>query len=485
VADAAQPSADNDVKLDEEICYIRANPTGRPGVVEQVIPNVERIYRYGTEYSTAISFRLYIKEGINAPTWVDITDANNYRITWKSDEVTFTHNNLSLSTDKLKEVAPKESIWARIERKWTDGEFYPIDEVKIDIIESPYAIDLDEDFHAFHLSAMDVANTELMPAINLSVYNGTKIISLANTHVRFSTEAENLMADDELVIVLNNIEKVDPNADGYVKTNNNEQLNLIYGHYRFTNATIANGTIKFIYKQKNEELAHATFTAIRSRDGANGTPGAPGANAYTLSLSNDMDVVAYNNAGQPVSSFPVTTTATRHFGGGSVDAGDEDGGLGTITLECKSEGWTQRVDGVGDWSYDDASDTLTIYSCPRDGEFLFSWIEDGVTYDSETFTIRRIESNVDYDLVIPQTVFNTSVAGGTIGISVLKKSSTTTTLTAPDNDISIYRNSVDDNNLITDWSAERYEKNQTTPIKYILTSKDKMITWDEESVEFV
>lgn len=215
-----------------------------------------------------------------------------------------------------------------------------------------------------------------------------------------------------------------------------------------------------------------------------------GVDSYMLSLDNDVDVIVYNNAGTLISKLPITVTASRYIGhtistDGVVDISPPNSD-DWCTYEESGKGWYTKENGV-----------LTIKELPAnysEGNFTFVWSgsgSDATIYDQTKFSLKKIVSTVDYDLIIPQTVFNSSQSDGEYTISVLKKSENgTQTLYGPGDELKLYKGNSEvgkvggSGNNKDNWDTQGYKQNDTTPIKYTLKSTDGSIIWDEEVIEF-
>jgi hypothetical protein len=159
---------------------------------------------------------------------------------------------------------------------------------------------------------------------------------------------------------------------------------------------------------------------------------------YTLTLSNDADVVAISNqTNSHVGDLPVVSIS-RWVG----DLSKED--LGVVTCTAPS-GWTKNTH----YSFDkvDGYYTLTIIGVPDSflkGNFTFVWKESSsatTSYASKSFSLAVVSSLVDYEFKFDQTVFNSSRESGSYTFKVLKKDSNgTTELTASSSEIGVYLN---------------------------------------------
>ena len=132
---------------------------------------------------------------------------------------------------------------------------------------------------------------------------------------------------------------------------------------------------------------------------------------------------------------------------------------------------------------DDAYKTLTIEIKALPEKFTSGTMvitAPGISSSlSKTFTLRTINSDKDYDLLVPH-VINTS-AEYNLQVKVRKKTrDNITTLQAKNDDTSI-KLTIDN---AEKWTAT-VAAGSTTPIKVKLTSTDGTITWDEEIIEVV
>ena len=231
-----------------------------------------------------------------------------------------------------------------------------------------------------------------------------------------------------------------------------------------------------------------------------------GVDSYTLSLDNDMDTIVQTSSGTWISG-QLTVTATG-YAGHDQKTGLSSGNIGEISLTAP-DGWTE------DTHYTFANNTLTLNPAGEDepkgvpddfveGKFIFQWKEGNDIYAEKTFSLKKITSLADYDLVIPQVVYNSSQSGGTVTINVLKKSqegTITISSSTTDTNIKLYQKS-ENGYKESDWSVS-YDQGRTEEIHFVLASADgelddaddsgfaafaeeklPTIVWDEEVVEF-
>ena len=232
-----------------------------------------------------------------------------------------------------------------------------------------------------------------------------------------------------------------------------------------------------------------------------------GVDSYTLSLDNDMDTIVQMSNGDWISG-EITVTATG-YKGHTQKTGLSSGNFGEISLKSVPSSWTENQ------HYTFTNNTLkfnpTGESNPKgvpggftEGEFVFQWKDGDNIYAEKTFSLKKITSLADYDLVIPQVVYNSSQSSGTITINVLKKTqSGTQTLTSAtaDTSIKLYQKS-GEKYKPSDWSIG-YAQYREDEIYFVLASADgeldtadsggyatfktgktPSIIWDEETVEF-
>ena len=207
--------------------------------------------------------------------------------------------------------------------------------------------------------------------------------------------------------------------------------------------------------------------------------------SYTLSLSNDADIVAISNqTDAPVGELP-TVVVSRWVG----DLSKDTESLGVVTCDTPS-GWTEGTHysfGVVDGYY-----TLAITSIPTSffkGNFTFVWKETSsatTSLASKTFSLTAVASLVDYEFKFDQTVFNSSHEAGTYSFRVLKKDNTGTTELEPNNadGIEVYCNGVPFTKWGKDMEGVQYNLDETDKRTYVLKDAAGMV-WDTEVVEFV
>lgn len=227
-----------------------------------------------------------------------------------------------------------------------------------------------------------------------------------------------------------------------------------------------------------------------------------GEGSHTLVLDNDSDTVVQTSAGEWIGDN-ITVVATGYIGPHKETGlgGEKDIGVISVTPPT---GWTINT------HYTFSNNTLTINPSKipanfSNGVFTFYWKDStgDTTYGEKVFSLTKTTSLVDYDLVIPQTVYNSTESGGTVAIKVLKKTKdgTTTLTSAGSEPIKIYQKSNSSNTYreLTSWGVS-YTKEQKDSIHIVLASNDGSLTkvdgsysgfgqapsifWDEEVIEF-
>ena len=229
---------------------------------------------------------------------------------------------------------------------------------------------------------------------------------------------------------------------------------------------------------------------------------------YTLSLDNDYDTIVRDTNGVWISTAQIEVHASGYEG----QTLNNDGHI-TVSAQGLSEDC---------YSWDLSNQLLTIkpQDLPSDfneATFTFTWREDstgvgyGIIRDTTTFKIRTITSIADYDLLIPQTVYNTSSNNSIINVQVQKKSNGgTEILDSPSDDtsIAVYLKNItttdndgDPTTIITYtkqdiWNVEIGERAKHIVLgsadgdvieegKTIGNGNEPSIIWDEEVIEFV
>ena len=278
------------------------------------------------------------------------------------------------------------------------------------------------------------------------------------------------------------------------------------------------------YLWNYERIAKDDGTYIYTDAVAIGRYGKDGTNAYSLSLDNDYDSVVYTNNGDCISEFPIKVEARKYYGSSNQSYGTvflkyskNNGSFSTLT---SNEVYTSSNIGSFFSFYqmaDSKGAILEIKRLPSDFQemsFVFEWHSSSnassSTYDKNTFKLKKVTALADYDLVFPQTVYNTTDTSD-ISFTVLKKSvnGTTTLTTAPidsttgsENEVVAYYKKISNNDItykkISNWSEVSKDDLKTSSV--VLTSADgagvtvasysaftpaPSITWDEETIEFV
>lgn len=202
-----------------------------------------------------------------------------------------------------------------------------------------------------------------------------------------------------------------------------------------------------------------------------------GTSQYSISLNSDSDVIVFSEeTGEPLGGYP-TIRASTFFG-----AAEETDGYFVATAEgCLLDNGTEE----GTDELNNREVTLKSIN-GSSGKINFSWWPNGVDEEpllTKTFTVTKIISNIDYDLIIDKAVINLdNIDDRKVNITVLKKTSEgTQTLTEADDIINLYRDNSTD--PITSW--EDIEITETT--KFIIKGEieNREITFDEEIIETV
>lgn len=158
---------------------------------------------------------------------------------------------------------------------------------------------------------------------------------------------------------------------------------------------------------------------------------------YTLSLDNDFDIVVKQPDETWLSTDDIVVTATGYDGRQlQENIRVKITPYGTIPGE---EGSTEKINwsGICEGLETDGtiiSNELTIHPSKlpitfQEATFTFEWLlKDGspdgdyIPLDTKKFTLKAITSIADYDLVIPQTVYNASSNDQSVNVWVRKKS---------------------------------------------------------------
>ena len=212
-----------------------------------------------------------------------------------------------------------------------------------------------------------------------------------------------------------------------------------------------------------------------------------GRDSYALALDNDFDVAVKLSSGDYLvdSSNKITVTATRY-------RGEDLCNIGSVRCLAPSG---DAIDSTDSNPYYFSGSTLTIQSIPANmsfpAYFTFEWLDaKGDKITSKKFTLNTVTSLVDYDLIIPQTVFNNTNTSDNpmISVSILAKTKDGTSIISNAADaatagVGIYY-STNLTSRITDWSQITYNSSSTS-IELVLKSIDGTLVWDRETIEFV
>lgn len=218
---------------------------------------------------------------------------------------------------------------------------------------------------------------------------------------------------------------------------------------------------------------------------------AEGADALTMLLSNDSDIIVRNNLGAIVGDLPTTDVFVLR-GATPVEGAN-------ITL-TPPDGFVQGVEGEEgvDTHYTFDGKKLTINNLPEGftaGAFTFEYADTGI---SKTFPLKVVSSEVDYNLVIDKTLINSTKEGGTVKITVKKISADGTKILEKPYDESkdeeenknsekgVQLRINDDEDYANRWFI-RYDIGETDAITVKLEVQvgNESIVWDEETIEFV
>lgn len=207
---------------------------------------------------------------------------------------------------------------------------------------------------------------------------------------------------------------------------------------------------------------------------SNGTP------AYSMALSNDSDVIAISaNTGAPLGDLPSITAQTFY---GNEEKTDGEVTISAIGCEPATlSGRTYQMKSLGE---------------ANTGSITFTWKPNGAGATpvlTKIFTFNVITSNVDYDLIIPQTLFNTKSNNITVSVNVLKKaegSAATTIAPNGDNNIIVQYKQANKNSWTSIKSSSVEIEDVTTSytfriIKAVDENEENPFVWDSETVEFV
>jgi hypothetical protein len=143
--------------------------------------------------------------------------------------------------------------------------------------------------------------------------------------------------------------------------------------------------------------------------------------SYTLALSNDYDTVTRNSLGAILGDYPIITA--------SIYEGADKKTKSISLSKWPSEFGSSQIDPEYA-SY--ANNTLDIKKIPPDfvsGAFTFEW--EGFTKD---FSLKVVESNIDYNLIVEKTEIDDSTAGRFIVKVLRTDASGTRTLVSGEDD---------------------------------------------------
>lgn len=215
----------------------------------------------------------------------------------------------------------------------------------------------------------------------------------------------------------------------------------------------------------------------------------------SLSLSNDNDVVAITADGRSLGTLPSVVASVMK--NGQLES-SLTSGISVAHPIAPNNEWVWSDD---DYTWNRETHTLKINSIPSgfsQGNFVFS--KDNL---SATFSLRTVQSNVDYDLVIDKTLINNTLSDGTILIKVRKtKEDGTIEEISSSNEVEVEvwytigtggpeNAETEESNWSVPYSKYDGEDSNTyAPIKVELRQKTEEgdvdgFLWDWETIEFV
>ena len=199
---------------------------------------------------------------------------------------------------------------------------------------------------------------------------------------------------------------------------------------------------------------------------------AQGADALTMLLSNDSDIIVRNNLGVIVGDLPTTQVFALQ-------------GANQIDNATFTETAPPNFEKGSDKHYTFENGLLTIKKIPDDFEGgTFTFIYSGI---SKSFSLKVVSSEVDYNLIIDKTLINSTEKGGTVKITVKKISADgTKILEGPSSEEGAQLKIGNNTNHASSWQIG-YNKGDTTaiPVKLEIQIGDEWVVWDEETIEFV
>ena len=262
-------------------------------------------------------------------------------------------------------------------------------------------------------------------------------------------------------------------------------------------------------KQGEEFSQVLTIYCTFVRNGSNGS------SPYSISLDNDSDTLVISSADGQWISNGCTVNATKYYGS-SV----QTYGYLNWSLETASNKWKLDDGKISDWNYKitpagagSSQAILTIRTKDADGNsvleniteatFIATWksgASGGTTYATKKFSVKVLSSLSDYDLIVPQTVYNKKniITSGNnqtkVSVSVQKKSASGTESLAYNADsticpVRIYKKTSTGYTNIGDWSTG-IPFSSKTGMHLVLGSATTTTNvpdtiWDEEIIEVV
>ena len=265
-------------------------------------------------------------------------------------------------------------------------------------------------------------------------------------------------------------------------TENNKQLKQIKVGITGTTTNLGgpgscDGELEFnVTLTGSEAKIPLTLSWSKNNAGRDGAAGLNGTSPYTIQLDNDSDMIVKSSNGD----WFVNDTDMAIVVNAACYKGDQKDDTVTSN-DCKcgppSTDWEN-----GCYSWD--GKVLRITKVPDNfisGYFTFSWIKSGVTLATKNFSLSSTIALADYDLIIPQVVYNVDNVkdGETFAISVLKKSKDKIeTLTSRGSEkIQILG---PDGKEVTDWGVVPVPQEAGNYTYTLKSTTADNLTWDEE-----
>ena len=263
-----------------------------------------------------------------------------------------------------------------------------------------------------------------------------------------------------------------PGQQPGVSTDGNSLTNITNNDYWSTTAEAPDSNnylfeitfVKYAEKDENGKNLYAKMSGPT-------IIGHSGADAMTLELDNDSDVIAKTASGTILGTDGELSVVNASVVKNGVKVSDA-----SVQIHSKPDSF------VNNTNYTFVNNTLTITSLPTgfsSGKFVFTYNNLYATYN---LSVTLAEN--DYNLIIPKSVINSTDSGGEIEVKVEKIGSDgTKTILSSSNEVEITFSG--SSSIIQSGWEFTYPQDESVPLQLTLKDKEGSFVWDTETIEFV